>query len=61
MYLDKDSYGGGIYPDMSCGLNCTADDFSCNLLDLAMKQCPLGISCDILGQCSQPESVQVLT
>jgi len=58
MYLDKDSYGGGIYPDMSCGLNCTADDFSCNLLDLAMKQCPLGISCDILGECSQPESVQ---
>jgi hypothetical protein len=46
MYLDKDSYGGHIYLDMSCGLNCTSDDFSCDL-DLAMKQCLLGISCDI--------------
>jgi hypothetical protein len=47
MYLDKDSYGGHIYLGISCGLNCTSDDFSCNFLDLAVKQCPLGISCDI--------------
>jgi hypothetical protein len=30
MYLDKDSFGGGIYPKMSCDLNCTSNGFSCN-------------------------------
>jgi hypothetical protein len=31
---------------------------SCNL-DLAMKQCPEGISCDIFGKCSQPDYTSI--
>jgi hypothetical protein len=43
MYVDQDSFGDGKYPKTSCELNCTCKDFSCNLLDLAMKQGPQGI------------------
>ncbi len=30
MYLDQDSFDGGIYPKTSCKLNCTSKGFSCN-------------------------------
>ncbi len=55
MYLDQDSFGGSIHPKTSCELNCTSRGFSCNFLDLAVNQCPQGISCDIFDKCSQPE------
>jgi hypothetical protein len=29
--------------------------FSCNFLDLAVRQSPQGLSCDIFDKCSQPE------
>jgi hypothetical protein len=29
--------------------------FSCSFLDLAMRQSPQGLSCDIFDKCSQPE------
>jgi hypothetical protein len=46
---------GSIYPKTSCELNCTSKGFSCNFLDLAVKQSPQGISCDIFDKHSQPE------
>jgi hypothetical protein len=55
MYLDQDSFGGGIHPKTSCELNCTSRGFSCNFLNIAVNQCPQGISCDIFDKCSQPE------
>jgi hypothetical protein len=55
MYLDQDSFGGGIHPKTYCELDCTSRGFSCNFLDLAVNQCPQGISCDIFDKCSQPE------
>jgi hypothetical protein len=36
MYLNQDSFGGGIYPKAFCELNCTSKGFSCNFLDLAV-------------------------
>jgi len=36
-------------------LNCTSKGFSCNFLDLAVRQSPQGLSCDIFDKCSQPE------
>jgi len=38
MYLDQDSFHGGIYPKISCELKYTSKSFSRNFLDLAMKQ-----------------------
>jgi hypothetical protein len=38
MYLEKGSFGGGIYPKTSCEISYTSKDFSCNFLDLAVKQ-----------------------
>jgi hypothetical protein len=38
MYLDQDSFDGGIYSKTSCELNYTSKSFSRNFLDLAMKQ-----------------------
>jgi hypothetical protein len=55
MFPDKESFGGRIYPEMSCELNCTSNGFSCTFLDLAVKQSPQGISCDIFHKCFQPE------
>jgi hypothetical protein len=55
MYLNQDSFGSGIYPKISCELNCTSKGFSCNFLDLAVRQSPQGLSCDIFDNCSQPE------
>ncbi len=55
MYLDQYFFGGGTYPKSSYKLNCTSKDFSCNFLNLAVKQSPQGISCDIFDKCSQPE------
>jgi hypothetical protein len=39
----------------SCELNCMSKGFSCNFLDLAVRQSPQGLSCDIFDKCSQPE------
>jgi len=55
MYLNQDSFGGGIYPKTSCELNCTSKGFSCDFLDLAVRQSPQGLSCEIFDKCSQPE------
>jgi hypothetical protein len=55
MYLNQDSFGSGIYPKTSCELNCTPKGFSCNFLDLTVKQSPQGLSCDIFDKRSQPE------
>jgi hypothetical protein len=35
MYLDQDSFDGGIYPIMSCALKYSSKSFSRNFLDLA--------------------------
>ncbi len=55
MYLNQDSFGSGIYPKTSCEFNCTSKGFSCNFLDLAVRQSLQGLSCDIFDKCSQPE------
>ncbi len=55
MYLIQDSFGSSIYPKISCGLNCTYKGFSCNFLDLTVRQSPQGLSCDISDKRSQPE------
>jgi len=54
MYLDQDSFGSSIYPKTS-ELKCTSKGSSCTFLDLAVKQSPQGISCDIFDKCSEPE------
>jgi hypothetical protein len=36
-------------------LNCTSKGFSCNFLDLAVRQSVKGLSCDIFDKRSQPE------
>ncbi len=38
IYLDQDSFDGGIYPKISCELKYTSKSFSRNFLDLATKQ-----------------------
>ncbi len=55
MYLNQDSFGSSIYPKTSCELNCTSKGFSCNFLDLIVRQSPQGLSCDIFDKHSQPE------
>jgi hypothetical protein len=55
MYLNQDSFGSSIYPKTSCELNCTSKGFSCNLLDLTVRQSPQGLFCDIFDKHSQPE------
>ncbi len=55
MYLNQGSFGGGRYPKTSCELNCMSKVFSCNFLDLAVRQSPQGFSCDIFDKRSQPE------
>ncbi len=55
MYLKQDSFGSGIYPETSCELNCTSKGFSCNFLDLAVRQSPQGLSCVIFDKLSQLE------
>ncbi len=55
MYLNQDSFGSGIYPKTSCELNCMSKGFSCNFLDLAVRQSPQGLSCDTFDKHSQPE------
>jgi hypothetical protein len=51
----QDSFGSGIDPKISCELNCMSKGFSCNFLDLAVRQSPQGLSCDIFEKRSQPE------
>jgi hypothetical protein len=55
MFLDGESFGGRMYPEMSCELNCTSNGFSCTFLDLGVEQSPQGIPCGIFHQCFQPE------
>jgi hypothetical protein len=55
MYLNQDSFGSGICPKTSCELDCTSKGFSCNFLDLAVRQSPQGLSCDIFDKCSRPK------
>jgi len=55
MYLDQGTFGSGICPKTSCELNCMSEGFSCNFLDLAVRQSPQGFSCDIFDKHSQPE------
>jgi hypothetical protein len=59
MYLNQDSFGSGIYPKTSCELNCTSKGFSCNFLDITVRQSPQGLSCDILDKDSQPENAGI--
>jgi hypothetical protein len=60
IYLDKDSFGGGIYPETSWDLNCTSKGFSCIFLDLTVNQVlkvyPVISLINVLNQ-----SMQVLT
>ncbi len=55
MYLNQDSFGRGIYPKTSCELNCTSKGFSCNFLDLTVRQSPQGLPYDIFDKRSQPK------
>jgi hypothetical protein len=55
LVLNQDSFGSGMYPKTSCELNCTSKGFSCIFLDLAVRQSPQGLSCDIFDKRSQPE------
>jgi len=55
MHLKQDSFGSGIYPKIFCELNCTSEGFSCNFLDLAVRQSLQDLSCDIFDKRSQPE------
>jgi hypothetical protein len=55
MYLNQDSFVSGIYPKTSCELNCTPKGFSCNFLDLTVRQSHQGFFCDIFDKCSQPK------
>ncbi len=55
IYLNQDSIGSSIYPKTSCELNCMSKGFSCNFLDLAVRQSPQGLSCDIFDKRTQPE------
>jgi hypothetical protein len=52
---NQDSFGSSIYPKTSCKLNCTSKGFSCNFLDLTVRQSPQGLSCNIFDKRSQPE------
>ncbi len=47
MYLDKDSFGGGVYPRTPWELDCTSNGLSCNFLDLAFSKSPTGLLCDL--------------
>ncbi len=49
------SFGSSICPKKTCELNCTSKGFSCNFLDLTVRQSPQGLSCDIFDKHSQPE------
>ncbi len=53
--LNRDSFGSSMYPKAACELNCRSKGFSCNFLDLAARQSPQGLSCDIFDKHSQPE------
>jgi len=59
MYLNQDTFGSGIYPKTSCELNCTSKGFSCNFLDLTMRQNPQGLSCDIFDKRFQLEYASI--
>jgi hypothetical protein len=55
IYLNQGSFDSGIYPETSCELNCTSKDFCCKFLDLAVRQSPQGLSCEVFDKRSQPE------
>ncbi len=54
-FMYQDSFGSVICPKTSCELNCTSKGFSCNFLDLNVRQSPEGLSCDIFDKLSEPE------
>jgi hypothetical protein len=54
-FMYQDSFGSVICPKTSCELNCTSKGFSCNFLDLNVRQSPEGLSCDIFDKHSEPE------
>ncbi len=60
MDLDKDSFGGSIYPKTFCKLYCTSKSFSCIFLDLAVKQSCQGISCNMSDKSSQTKVCRYL-
>jgi hypothetical protein len=55
LFSFQDSFGGGIYPKTFCELNCMSKGFSCDFLDLAVRQSPQGLSWDIFDKRIQPE------
>jgi hypothetical protein len=55
MYFNQGSIGSGIYPKTSCELNCMSKGFSCNFLDLVVRQSPQDLSSDIVDKHFQPE------
>jgi hypothetical protein len=55
MYLNQGSIGSGIYPKTSCELNCMSKGFSCNVLDLVVRQSPQDLSSDIFDKHFQPD------
>ncbi len=59
MYLNQGSFGSSIYPKTSCELNCMFKGFSCNFLDLAVRQSPQGLSGDIFDKHSQPKYASI--
>jgi hypothetical protein len=59
MYLDQSTFGSGIYPKTSCELNCMSKGFSCNFLDLAVRQSPQGYPMTFLTN-TLNQSMQVL-
>jgi hypothetical protein len=44
-----------IFSQTSCELNFMSKGFSCNFLDLTVRQSPQGLSCNIFDRRSQPE------
>ncbi len=59
MFLNQDSFSSGIDPKTSCELNCMSKGFSCNFLDLTVRQSPQGLFCDIFAKRSQPEYASI--
>ena len=62
MYKDGCVFGEGIYPRVSCELNCSSRGDTCALLDLNISQSASGLEVDIYDKRSQPEysGVQII-
>jgi hypothetical protein len=53
------TFDSWIYPKTSCELNSTSKGFSCNFLDLTMRQSPQGLSYDIFDKHFQPQYASI--